>query len=338
VYPSTTPPEVRRDARATLSIVVPLFNEAETVEELLRRITVVVAQLSEPPSDYEIICVDDGSRDETLARLHGAAARDPHVRIVSLARNFGHQVASTAGLDRAFGDAVVLMDGDLQDPPELIERFLALFREGYDVVYATRQRRAGESRYKLLTAKLFYRVSRRLTNVSIPLDTGDFRLMSQRVVAALRTMRERHRFIRGLVAWSGFRQTGIAYDRDARYAGGTKFSTGKMLRFALDGITAFSELPLRFASWFGFFVSVCAFVYAVVVLILNVLGMNLPGYTSTMIAVLFLGGVQLLCIGILGEYIGRIYDEIKGRPLYLIAEASGETLEPARPLESTLKG
>jgi polyisoprenyl-phosphate glycosyltransferase len=285
-----------------------------------------VRGLPEPPRDYEIICVDDGSRDETLVRLRAAAAADPHLRVVSLARNFGHQVASTAGLDRAFGDAVVLMDGDLQDPPELIERFLALFREGYDVVYATRQRRAGESPYKLLTAKLFYRVSRRMTNVSIPLDTGDFRLMSQRVVAALRTMRERHRFIRGLVAWSGYKQTGIAYDRDARYAGGTKFSTGKMLRFALDGITAFSELPLRFASWFGFVVSVLAFIYAAVVLVLNYLGMNLPGYTSTMIAVLFLGGVQLLGIGILGEYIGRIYDEIKGRPLYLVAEASGETL------------
>ena len=306
--------------------MVPLYNEAETVDELLRRITTVVNDLSQRPADYEIICVDDGSRDETLAHLRAAAAADPHVRVVSLARNFGHQVASTAGLDRAFGDAVVLMDGDLQDPPELIERFLALFREGYDVVYATRQRRAGESPFKLLTAKLFYRVSRRLTNVSIPLDTGDFRLMSQRVVAALRTMRERHRFIRGLVAWSGFKQTGIAYDRDARYAGGTKFSTGKMLRFALDGITAFSEIPLRFASWFGFVVSVLAFVYAVVVLVLNFLGMNLPGYTSTMIAVLFLGGVQLLGIGILGEYIGRIYDEIKGRPLYLVAEATGEAL------------
>ena len=329
VYPSTTPPEVRRDARATLSIVVPLFNEADTVDELLR-VTAVLTHLSEQPSDYEIICVDDGSRDETLARLRAAAARDPHVRIVSLARNFGHQIASTAGLDRAFGDAVVLMDGDLQDPPELIERFLALFREGYDVVYATRQRRAGESRFKLFTAKLFYRVSRRLTNVAIPLDTGDFRLMSQRVVAALRAMRERHRFIRGLVAWSGFRQIGITYDRDPRYAGGTKFSTGKMLGFALDGITAFSEIPLRFASWFGFIVSVCAFVYAVVVLVLNFLGQNLPGYTSTMIAVLFLGGVQLLCIGILGEYIGRIYDEIKGRPLYLVAAASAETLPPLK--------
>ena len=330
MYPSTAAPQVRRDAGATLSIVIPLFNEAETVDELLRRVTTVIAALPHPARAYEIICVDDGSRDETLARLRAAAARDPHVRIVSLARNFGHQIASTAGLDTAFGDAVVLMDGDLQDPPELIERFLALFREGYDVVYATRRRRAGESPFKLLTAKVFYRVTRRLTNVSIPIDTGDFRLMSQRVVAALRAMRERHRFIRGLVAWSGYKQIGVEYDRDARFAGGTKFSTAKMLRFALDGITAFSEIPLKFASWFGFVVSLFAFIYALAVLVMNQLGMNLPGYTSTMIAVLFLGGVQLLGIGILGEYIGRIYDEIKGRPLYLVAEATGAPLgEPA---------
>lgn len=335
MYPSTTAPEVRRDAGATLSIVIPLYNEADTVDELLRRVTTVVRGLSAAPRAYEIICVDDGSRDETLARLHRAAELDPHLRIISLSRNFGHQIASTAGLDCAFGDAVVLMDGDLQDPPELIERFLQLFREGYDVVYATRRRRAGESRFKLWTAALFYRVTRRLTNVSIPLDTGDFRLMSQRVVAALRAMRERHRFIRGLVAWSGYKQTGVEYDRDARFAGGTKYSTAKMLRFALDGITAFSEIPLRFASWFGFLVSVFAFVYAVVVLVLNFLGQNLPGYTSTMIALLFLGGVQLLGIGILGEYIGRIYDEIKGRPLYLVAEATRAPLEEAATAPST---
>jgi dolichol-phosphate mannosyltransferase len=306
-----------------LSVVVPLYNEGATVDELLRRITTVVRSLPEPPSAYEIICVDDGSSDETLSRLRAAAAADPHVRYVSLARNFGHQIASTAGLDRALGDAVVLMDGDLQDPPELIERFLAHFREGYDVVYATRRRRRGESRFKLLTAAMFYRLVRRVTNVSIPLDTGDFRLMSQPIVAALRAMRERHRFIRGLVAWAGYKQIGVEYDRDPRYAGSTKFSTAKMIHFALDGITAFSELPLRLASWLGFVVSAFAFVYALVVLVLNFLGQNLPGYTSTMIAVLFLGGIQLIGIGILGEYVGRIYDAIKGRPLYLVAEATG---------------
>ena len=336
MFPSTTAPEVRRDARATLSIVIPLFNEAETVDELLLRVTSAVRGLAPAPAAWEIICVDDGSRDATLARLHSVAEREPHLRIISLSRNFGHQIASTAGLDCAFGDAVVLMDGDLQDPPELIERFLELFREGYDVVYATRRRRKGESRFKLLTAALFYRITRRLTNVAIPLDTGDFRLMSQRVVAGLRAMRERHRFIRGLVAWSGYKQTGLEYDRDARFAGSTKFSTAKMLRFALDGITAFSEIPLRFASWFGFLVSVFAFVYAIVVLVLNFLGQNLPGYTSTMIALLFLGGVQLLGIGILGEYIGRIYNEIKDRPLYLVAEATGAPLEAAASAPSTL--
>jgi polyisoprenyl-phosphate glycosyltransferase len=326
VSSSTAPPEVRRDALATLSIVVPLFNEAENVGELLRRITGVVAGLPVPPAAYEIICVDDGSRDTTLARLREAAAADRHVRILALARNFGHQIASTAGLDLAYGDAVVLMDGDLQDPPELIEAFLAHFREGYDVVYATRRRRAGESRFKLITAAVFYRVVKRLTSESIPVDTGDFRLMSQRVVAALRGIRERHRFIRGLVSWVGYRQVGIAYDREPRHSGGTKYPISKMVRFALDGITAFSDIPLRFASYFGFIVSGCAFVYAIVVLVLKVFGFNEPGFTSIMIAVLFLGGVQLIGIGILGEYIGRIYDEIKGRPLYLVAEVSGTPL------------
>jgi glycosyltransferase involved in cell wall biosynthesis len=336
VYLSTTAAEVRRDARATLSIVIPLYNEADTVDELLRRLGTVIAGLQPAPPAYEIICVDDGSRDETLARLRSAAEHEPRLRIISLSRNFGHQIASTAGLDSAFGDAVILMDGDLQDPPELIARFIELFREGYDVVYATRRRRAGESRFKVWTAALFYRITRRLTNVAIPLDTGDFRLMSQRVVTGLRSMRERHRFIRGLVAWSGYRQTGVDYDREARFAGSTKFSTGKMLRFALDGITAFSEIPLRFASYFGFIVSVFAFIYAVVVLVLNFRGQNLPGYTSMMIALLFLGGVQLIGVGILGEYIGRIYNEIKDRPLYLVAEATGAPLAGTDAAPSTL--
>ena len=208
--------------------------------------------LSRPPAAYELILVDDGSRDATLEILLDAAPRDPHMRVISLSRNFGHQIAATAGLDAARGDAVVLMDGDLQDPPELIEDFLAKFRDGYDVVYATRRRRAGESRFKLLTAALFYRMIRRLTNVSIPVDTGDFRLMSRRVVAALRSSRERHRFIRGLVSWVGFEQTGIEYDRAERFSGASKYPVSKMLSFAIDGITAFSEIPLRLATWFGF--------------------------------------------------------------------------------------
>jgi glycosyltransferase involved in cell wall biosynthesis len=319
---------VRRGADATLSVVVPLFNEADNVDELLRRIRQVVANLSAAPASYELILVDDGSRDATLPKLLAAAHDDPHLRVISLSRNFGHQIAATAGLDAARGDAVVLMDGDLQDPPELIDDFLAKFRDGYDVVFATRRRRAGESRFKLLTAAIFYRTIRRLTNVSIPVDTGDFRLMSRRVVTALRDSRERHRFIRGLVSWVGYRQTGIEYDRAERHSGESKYPLSKMIKFAIDGITAFSEIPLRIATWFGFIVSGVAFLVAVFEIGLHIFtGYNLPGYTSTIFAILFLGGVQLITIGILGEYVGRIYDEIKGRPLYLVAESVGEGLD-----------
>ena len=324
------PPDsvVRRGADATLSIVVPLFNEAANVDELLRRIAEVVRGLRVAPADYEVILVDDGSRDATLEKLLDAAHRDRHLRVLSLSRNFGHQIAATAGLDAARGDAVVLMDGDLQDPPELIDDFLEKFREGYDVVYATRRRRAGESRFKLLTAALFYRTIRRLTNVSIPVDTGDFRLMSRRVVVALRDSRERHRFIRGLVSWVGYKQTGIEYDRAERFSGESKYPVSKMFRFAIDGITAFSEIPLRLATWFGFVVSAVAFVVGLIEIGIRVFtGYNLPGYTSTIFAILFLGGVQLITIGILGEYVGRIYDEIKGRPLYLVAENVGSGLD-----------
>lgn len=321
---------VRRGPDATLSVVVPVYNEADNVGELLHRITQVVRGLSEPPADYEVILVDDGSRDATFEKLQAAAHDDPHLRIVSLSRNFGHQIAATAGLDAARGDAVVLMDGDLQDPPELIDEFLVKFRQGYDVVFATRRRRAGESRFKLFTAALFYRTIRRLTNVSIPVDTGDFRLMSSRVVVALRNSRERHRFIRGLVSWVGFRQTGIEYDRAERFSGSSKYPVSKMFKFALDGITAFSEIPLRLATWFGFVVSIVGFLVALYEVGLHVFtGYNLPGYTSTIFAILFLGGVQLITIGILGEYVGRIYDEIKGRPLYLVAENVGSGLAAA---------
>ncbi len=316
----------RRDGPFTLSIVIPLYNEAGNVDELLRRITGVVRGLPEPPLAYEILCIDDGSRDATREKLIAAARIDPHLRVIALSRNFGHQIAATAGLDAASGDAVVLMDGDLQDPPELIEGFLERYRAGYDVVFATRRRRTGESRFKILTAAAFYRIVRRLTNVAIPVDTGDFRLMSRRVVDALNRSRERHRFIRGLVSWVGFNQTGIAYDRDPRFAGETKYPFSKMLRFAIDGITAFSEIPLRLASYLGFATSTFAFLYAVVILILKFLHYNEPGYTSTILTVLFLGGVQLIGIGILGEYVGRIYDEIKGRPLYLVADNVGAGL------------
>jgi len=270
---------------------------------------------------YELILVNDGSRDATHARLAQLALAHDEISVVNLSRNFGHQIAATAGLDEARGDAVILMDGDLQDPPELIAEFLERWREGYDVVYATRRNRKGESAFKLFTAKMFYRIVRRLTNVAIPVDTGDFRLMSRRVVDALKLTRERHRFLRGLVSWVGYPQIGVEYDRDERFSGHTKYPFTKMLRFAIDGITSFSEIPLRFASYMGFAVSIFAFVVAGAEILLKLFtGYNYPGYTSTIFAILFLGGVQLISIGTLGEYVGRIYDQVKARPLYLIAD------------------
>jgi len=303
-----------------ISVVVPLYNEEDNVPELLRRIATIMHRIVAGSADrYEIVAVNDGSVDATLGSLRAARAAEPNLVVVDLSRNFGHQIAATAGLDIARGDAVILMDGDLQDPPELIEEFVAKWREGYDVVYATRRARHGESAFKVLTARIFYRMIRRMTNVSIPVDTGDFRLMSRRVVDALAQTREKHRFLRGLVSWVGFKQIGIEYERDARHSGETKYPVSKMLKFAIDGITSFSEIPLRFATYLGFGVSVTAFVYAIVVLILKVLGYNEAGYTSMMVAILFLGGVQLITIGIAGEYLGRIYDQVKERPLYFLA-------------------
>lgn len=302
----------------TLSIVVPLYNESGNVDSLVSRISGIVKNLDDI-SDFEIILVNDGSKDDTLARLRNLAPAYPQMVILDLSRNFGHQLAATAGLDAARGEAVILMDGDLQDPPELIVDFVRKWREGYDVVYAVRKTRKGESFFKILTARIFYRTIKRLTNVAIPVDTGDFRLMSRRVLLALQAIRERHRFLRGLVSWIGFRQTGVVYDRAERLSGTTNYPLTKMIKFAIDGITSFSEIPLRFATYLGFITSGFAFLYAIVILILKLVHANTPGYTSTMLAILFLGGVQLIGIGILGEYIGRIYDEVKARPLYIVA-------------------
>jgi dolichol-phosphate mannosyltransferase len=311
----------------TLSVVAPLFNEEGNVAELVRRLR--AAADGAPGIDgYEIVLVDDGSTDRTVDRLLAQAAIDPRLVVVRLSRNFGHQLAATAGLDIARGDAVILIDADLQDPPELIPAMVERWHAGFDVVYAVRRKRKGESRFKLWSAWFFYRVSRRLTKVSIPVDTGDFRLMSRRVVDALKAIRERHRFIRGLVSWVGYPQTSLEYDRDERFAGETKYPFSKMLRFAVDGITSFSDVPLRLASYVGFTVSGIAFVVGIFEIALRLFtGYNLPGYTSLIFAVLFLGGVQLIGIGILGEYIGRIYEEIKLRPLYLLAGV--ERAEPA---------
>lgn len=306
-----------------LSIVVPLYNEEGNVRALLDRIVGIAGRLP-GVQRYEIVLVNDGSRDATLVKIREEMQRRPDILLVNLSRNFGHQIAATAGLDVAQGQAVVLMDGDLQDPPELIEQFMERWRAGYDVVYAVRRTRKGESALKLFTASLFYRTIKRLTNVSIPVDTGDFRLMSRRVVDALKRSRERHRFLRGMVSWIGFNQTGVEYDRDERLSGETKYPLSKMLKFAIDGITSFSDVPLRFASYLGFCVSAAAFIYAIVIIIFKAFHFGTPefarGWSSTMVVILFLGGVQLIGIGILGEYIGRINDEVKARPLYLISD------------------
>ncbi|HXB81734.1 MAG TPA: glycosyltransferase family 2 protein [Candidatus Acidoferrum sp.] len=310
-------------ARPVVSIVVPLYNEAGNVRPLLERLGAVAARLGDE-ADFEIVLVNDGSTDGTLAAIREEMRRRPHVVLVNLSRNFGHQLAATAGLEIAAGEAMVLMDGDLQDPPELIEAFLRKWRQGYDVVYAVRRTRQGESRFKVFTARVFYRIIKRLTKIVIPLDAGDFRLMSRRVVEALRRSPERHRFLRGMVSWVGFNQVSVEYDRDVRHAGTTKYPIAKMVRFAMDGITSFSDIPLRFASYFGFTVSAIAFIYALIVIAFKLFSLNPPAYTpgwaSTIVAVLFLGGVQLMSLGILGEYLGRVYDEVKARPLYLISD------------------
>ena len=315
-----------------LSIVIPVFNEEINIHPMYDRL---LSSLSDKVGSLEILYVDDGSADASWEKISELATRDPRVRGVRFARNFGHQAALTAGVDVARGQAVVIIDGDMQDPPEVIPEMVDRWREGFEVVYGQRESREGETWFKLATASAFYRILRGITNVDIPVDTGDFRLMGPRAVAAIRAMPERNRFIRGLVSWIGFPQTAVKYQRQARQAGGTKFPVRKMTRFALDGITSFSFFPLRLATWTGFGVSIFAFLYIVVVLILKAIGVSWLGYTSLMASILFLGGVQLLMIGIMGEYLARIFDEVKRRPLYLVGERTDgdeAVIPPARPV------
>ncbi|MEJ5240799.1 MAG: glycosyltransferase family 2 protein [Anaerolineales bacterium] len=301
------------------SIVVPIYNEVENLPELYRRVREVMETLGEP---WELVLVDDGSVDGSTEHIRRLAQSDPRVRPVIFARNFGHQIAVTAGLDYARGQAVIIMDADLQDPPEVIPRLIERWREGYEVVYAVRAEREGETWFKKVTAAFFYRLIYRIADVKIPLDTGDFRLLDRKVVDVLRHMRERHRFLRGMAAWVGFRQIGVEYRRAARFAGETKYPFRKMLRLALNAITGFSYFPLQLATFFGFFCAGLAIFSIPIVVILRMTGWQaFQGQATTLIAVLFLGGVQLISLGILGEYIGRIYDEVKGRPLYVVREA-----------------
>jgi dolichol-phosphate mannosyltransferase len=303
-----------------ISVVLPCFNELENLPELRRR---VVAALEATGRTFEVLFVDDGSRDGSFETMAAFAAEDPRLRALRLSRNFGHQMALTAGIDRARGRFVAAMDADLQDPPELLGEMLAKADEGYEVVYAQRVSREGETAFKKATAFFFYRLLRRSTHVEIPVDTGDFRLLGPRAVAAFRSLREQHRFIRGMTAWVGFRQVAVPFARPARRLGETKYPLRKMLGLALDGLTSFSYVPLRLGTWLGFSVSLFAFLYILVVVTLKALGINERGWTTMMGWILLLGGVQLMLIGVLGEYLGRIYDEVKARPLYIVSDEVG---------------
>ena len=304
----------------TYSVVAPIFNEEENLPELYRRVKETLTQLRKP---WELILVDDGSSDNSSALMRALAKKDKRVRPIIFARNFGHQVAVTAGLDYSRGDAVIVIDSDLQDPPELILDMAKKWQEGYEVVFAVRAEREGESWFKLWTASAFYRLIYRITDVKIPLDAGDFRLMDRKVVNVMNSMRERHRFLRGMSAWVGFKQIVVEYKRSARIAGETKYPFRKMLRLALNAVTGFSYFPLQVATFFGFFSAGIAILAMPVVIYLRASGsQTFFGQASTLLAVLFLGGVQLISLGILGEYIGRLYDEAKGRPLYIVRETT----------------
>ncbi len=301
-----------------LSVIVPCYNEEAGIEECHRRLSAVLAGLGAP---YEIVYVNDGSRDQTPALLAELHRRDPHTVVVQLARNFGHQLAVSAGLETARGNAIVIIDADLQDPPEVIGEMHALWQQGFHVIYGVRADRAGETGLKLWTAKTFYRLINRLSDVPIPLDTGDFRLLDRRVVDVLLGMPERHRLLRAMCSWVGFRQTGLPYRRAARFAGTTKYPLGKMINLALDGIFSFSIIPLRMLSFLGFsaaLLSVAGIVYALGVRILT--SHWVAGWATLFIGVLFLSGLQMISLGIMGEYLGRIYTEAKQRPLFVIAE------------------
>ncbi len=308
--------------KPTLSIIAPVHNEEAVLNELYRRIHEVMESCGET---WELILVDDGSSDRSAEIIYELHQKDGRVKGISLSRNYQFQIAVTCGLEHSQGDAVVLIDADLQDPPELILEMLVKWREGYDVVYGVRSDREGETWFKKVTAAAFYRIINKITGVHIPVDTGDFRLMDRRVVTAIGKMPERNRFLRGMVSWVGYKQTGVQYKRSARFAGETKFTLRKMVRFATDAITGFSYFPLQLATYLGFFTAVLSALAIMFVILLRLFGPADPllGQATTLVTVLFLGSIQLISLGIIGEYLGRIYDEVKGRPLYLIEQTWG---------------
>lgn len=303
------------------SIVAPCWNEEGNLPELYRRITEVLQQTGEA---WELVLINDGSRDRTADIIRELHATDPRVHYIDFARNFGHQIAVTAGMDYAQGEVVILIDSDLQDPPELILEMIKKWQEGYKVVYAVRQERKGETWFKLFTAKLFYRLIYLITDVHIPLDTGDFRLMDRQVVEQMKRMKEHHRFIRGLTSWVGFKQTGVYYVREERFSGETKYPLRRMVRFAITAITGFSIFPLQLATIMGFIIALLSALFILAAIVARLSGGHVfEGQATTLVMVLFLGSIQLISLGIIGEYLGRIYDEVRGRPLYVVNEAKG---------------
>lgn len=298
-----------------ISVVVPVFDEEELINHTINKLQ---SEISTWDYDYEIIYVNDGSTDNTLKLLINAAEKNSKLKIISFSKNFGHQMAFTAGLDYAKGDAVIVIDGDLQDPPRVMNHFIKRWEEGYDVVYGKRIKRKGETLFKLFTANLYYRFFEKLSDTKIPRDVGDFRLMDKSVVSKIKDMRERHRFIRGMVSWVGFKQCAVEYERDERIAGETKYPFKKMLIFALDGIFSFSTVPLKIITKIGFLITLFSFLYLIYIVINKILGYGIPGFASIIVSIVFLGGVQLISIGILGQYVGRTFEEIKGRPLYIV--------------------
>lgn len=304
-----------------ISIVVPCYDEELNLDSLFERLVTVLDTLN---LRYEIVCVNDGSRDHTLQRLIEHHHRNPVIKIVNFSRNFGKEIALTAGIEFATGDAVIPIDADLQDPPELIGELINKWREGYDVIYCVRRSRQGETWLKKITANVFYKVMEKMTPVAIPRDTGDFRLIDRCVVEALKQLPESRRFMKGLFAWVGFRQTFIEYDRHPRLQGKSTWNYWKLWNFALEGIISFSSIPLRIWSYLGLLISLLAFVYASFLIARTLIfGIDLPGYASLMVAILFLGGIQLLTLGIIGEYLSRVHDEVKKRPLYLVRDCYG---------------
>jgi glycosyltransferase involved in cell wall biosynthesis len=297
------------------SVIAPVLNEEETLSHFYERVVAVMVQLHEP---FELLFINDGSTDRSYRIMQELHEQDKRVRVINFSRNFGHQAAISAGLDYARGQAIIILDADLQDPPELIPELVAHWKNGAEVVYAQRTQRKGETGFKLMTAAIFYRIIERITSVNIPRDTGDFRLLDRRVVDALITMREQHRFMRGLSAWVGFRQEAVPYVRQERFAGTTKYPLWKMIRFSLDAITSFSHVPLQLATTCGFILAAISLVGIVIAIFLRLVTGAIVGQASTLILVLFLGGIQLIFLGIIGEYLGRIYDEVRARPLYIV--------------------